>query len=486
MSILPLPVFEAEADPRARGLSDEDLAQYERLKPPATVVVRYGYMREIAELPATLESVPGCGTKFVAETRRGTEIVSMLTTTCANGGCGHAVTRKQMLQYIDNSGGSKYPFSRKGRILRIATPEDLETMSRLEAGRKALLREARAEVARLHLPIKIVEAEPILGQELLTFFYVTASREQKHYDFTDASRALAEKFSTRVLFKSVASRDEARLTADYERCGQHCCCRQFLKVLKPVSMRQAKIQKATLDPLKISGRCGRLMCCLRYEEQTYDDLRKRLPHRKVRVLTPDGPGLVMDTQILTQLVLVQLEHKDERNAYPVENLQPMERKWRGPEGDLDPVEWTPEAPRPAAPAEDDVFRGADAQQVQRRIEGGRDDHQQRHRDRAPRPPAPDDAAAEGETAPSEPKRKRRPRRRKRRSGEGQPATDASPTDAGAPTPPPQGQGSSPQEPAGEGGEQRSKRRGRRGGRRRRRRGGNEGGGDGPAPGGEGG
>lgn len=118
----------------------------------------------------------------------------------------------------------------------------------------------------------------------------------------------------------VNAREEARLAADYERCGQHCCCKQFLKVLKPVSMKSAKIQKATLDPTKISGRCGRLMCCLRYEDQTYDELRKRLPRKQTRVVTPDGFGTVIDTQIITQLVLVRLDHEAGQNAYPLENL----------------------------------------------------------------------------------------------------------------------------------------------------------------------
>ena len=120
--------------------------------------------------------------------------------------------------------------------------------------------------------------------------------------------------------RQVGARDEARLVADYEKCGQHCCCKNFLKVLQPVSMRSAKTQKATLDPLKISGRCGRLMCCLRYEDQTYKELKKNLPHRKTRVGTSEGPGLVMDGKILTQLVLVKLEYDNRQIAVPVEEL----------------------------------------------------------------------------------------------------------------------------------------------------------------------
>jgi len=135
--------------------------------------------------------------------------------------------------------------------------------------------------------------------------------------------------------RQVGARDEARLVADYERCGQHCCCKNFLKVLLPVSMRSAKQQKQSLDPRKISGRCGRLMCCLRYEDQTYRDLKKNLPHKKTRVGTPDGPGIVVDSQILTQLVLVELEHDSRQVAVPMEDLSDPEtcpRPWAEFEG----------------------------------------------------------------------------------------------------------------------------------------------------------
>src|SRR6185369_3690212 len=140
-------------------------------------------------------------------------------------------------------------------------------------------------------------------------------------DFRELVRRLASEYQTRIEMHQVNARDEARLTADYERCGQHCCCKQFLKVLKPISMRSAKVQKATLDPLKISGRCGRLMCCLRYEDETYEELRKRLPRKKTRVKAPDGWGTVIDTQILTQLVLVRLDQSEVDVAVPLEELE---------------------------------------------------------------------------------------------------------------------------------------------------------------------
>ncbi len=116
-SITPLPIF-AELDA-------EDRATYEKLEPPKTIVVRYGYMKEIAELPYDGEAKPGCGSKMIIRSPRGTEMAEMLTTTCANSGCGKSVSRKQMLEYIENSGGRDYPFTTQGRILRVATVEDL-------------------------------------------------------------------------------------------------------------------------------------------------------------------------------------------------------------------------------------------------------------------------------------------------------------------------------------------------------------------------
>jgi hypothetical protein len=108
--------------------------------------------------------------------------------------------------------------------------------------------------------------------------------------------------------RQVGARDEARLLADYETCGRECCCKNFLKNLKPISMSMAKLQKTTLDLSKVSGRCGRLKCCLRYEHETYQTLEKRLPRNGTRVATSHGTGRVVDRQVLTQLVRV---HTDE-------------------------------------------------------------------------------------------------------------------------------------------------------------------------------
>jgi cell fate regulator YaaT (PSP1 superfamily) len=411
MPILPLPQFEADLE--------ADRKVYDALKAPKTIVVRFGVMKLVGEYPYDGEAKPGCGSKLVIRSHRGTEIGEMLTSTCPNSGCSKSVTRQQMLEYIDNSGGRDYPFFTEGRILRVATLEDMERQSRLEQQRNDVRMEARRLAQELRLPIKIVEAELLLGGERLTFYFTSEER----VDFRELVRQLGQHFSTRVEMRQVGARDEARLVADYERCGQYCCCKNFLKVLKPVSMRSAKIQKATLDPLKISGRCGRLMCCLRYEDQTYDDLRKRLPRRKQRVGTPEGPGIVLDTQILTQLALVQLEGSDRQVAVAVEDLS-------------DPAE-TPASSSPqaagaaAAPAaaQPPVDRAAPSESEPRGRRGRRRRRERQQpgpTDVAPEapppaepaePPAPaSDAAPSGPESEDAASRRRRRRRRRRRGG----------------------------------------------------------------------
>jgi hypothetical protein len=113
---------------------------------------------------------------------------------------------------------------------------------------------------------------------------------------------LAREYRTRIEMRQIGARDEARIAADFETCGREVCCKVFLKTLKPISMRMAKVQKATLDPSQVSGRCGRLKCCLRYEHLAYEELDKRLPRNGIRIRTKHGEGVVVSRQVLTQLV----------------------------------------------------------------------------------------------------------------------------------------------------------------------------------------
>ncbi len=465
MSIFPLPQFETDADPTDRGMTDEE--RYASLESPSTIVVRVGFMARVAEYPYKGDAKPGCGSKMIAKTHRGIELVEMLTTTCPNAGCGKSVTRSEMLDYIKASGGKDYPFRTDGRILRVATIEDLNEWSAVKATCLEKVKVVKRLVAHHGLEMNVVEVEPILGQEQLTVYYMSEDR----VDFRELIKDLATEFGTRIEMRQVGGRDEARLTADYEKCGQHCCCKNFLKVLKPISMRSAKVQKATLDPLKISGRCGRLMCCLRYEDESYEELKKRLPHRKKRVGTPEGPGLVMDTKILVQLVLVRLEEDGRDVAVPVEDL-------------CHPDECPVKAPEP------DPFRGlgrtdvaekSDDQKRKKRRRKSRSDRQAEHKSIAENegsattapPPTGDPVEKAGDSGDAGPKKKRR-RRRRRKPGSPDAAAGTS-NDGNA-------QESRPQrsEESGSGDGAPKKKR-----RRRRRRGGGAGGAGG-AGGGDGG
>lgn len=326
MSILPLPMFEQDSDPARRdAMTDAEI--YARLKPPTSIVVKFGAMRQVGEFPYKGDAKPGCGSRLVVQTPRGVEIGEMLTTTCANGSCSKSVSRSEMLKFIENSGGRDYPFTQEGEVLRIATPDDMTRWNTYQSAAKDRRDHAREIVNKYKLDVKVVEVEVILGGETVTMLWMGPEAKQNEPppprpDISGVLRELEQHYGARVFDRQVGARDEARLTADYEKCGQHCCCKNFLKVLKPVSMKSAKIQKATMDPLKISGRCGRLMCCLRYEDKTYEELSKRLPKKNSRVMTTDGPGTVIDGKILVQLVLVRLDSDNKEVAFPFEELLP--------------------------------------------------------------------------------------------------------------------------------------------------------------------
>ncbi len=378
MSIFPLPIFERDEDPAHRdALTDAET--YARLKPPSSIVVKFGSMRLIGEYPYDGDAKPGCGSKIVVRTHRGTELAEMLTTTCPNSGCSKSISRREMLEYVENSGGKDYPFHTNGRVVRVATVEDLNAWSAVrERFARAELVAVRERAAAMGFTMKIVEVEPVLGGEHVVVHYLSEER----VDFRELVPQLARHFGARVEMHQIGARDEARLTADYEKCGQHCCCKNFLKVLKPVSMRSAKTQKASLDPLKISGRCGRLMCCLRYEDETYEELKKRLPRNKTRVGTTEGPGTVIDGKILVQLVLVRLDHNGQDIAVPVEELLPPDA-----------------CPQPAA--QPDPMRGLDRRSVERRL-----------RERGNAAPKPREEPKAGGAAGDAGKKRRRRRRGK--------------------------------------------------------------------------
>ena len=293
----------------------------------ATLICRYGLMRQVGEFRHNLDPTPRIGAKVVVRTERGVEIAEVLLhvrdsleeascQTCgmakADGlapvldgasvwaaGC-RSMSRARLKEFLATT-GPDYPFGR-GQVLRLANHQDLVDQRHLESGAQEEGAFCRQQIRELGLGMRLVTVEHLLGGERIIFYFSSENR----VDFRELVRRMAGQYRTRIEMRQVGARDEARLVADFERCGQQCCCQRLLKDLKPVSMRMAKMQKATLDPSKISGRCGRLMCCLRYEDAGYEELRKLLPRKNTWVRTERVLGRVIDTQIITQLVRLEL------------------------------------------------------------------------------------------------------------------------------------------------------------------------------------
>ncbi|HEY3241872.1 MAG TPA: regulatory iron-sulfur-containing complex subunit RicT [Phycisphaerae bacterium] len=278
-----------------------------------TTAVRFGYMKYIGEFSHEPDMKFSCGAKVVIKTQRGLEIGEQVSLTC--GGCSKSVTRDQIRTYITNSGADSYVLD-AGQIMREATEDDLFEYKHIRDGCFGKRKFCQSLADQHNLPIKIVDCEHLFGGERIIFFFMAEGR----VDFRALVKDLAHEYQTRIEMRQVGARDEARLVADYETCGQECCCKVFLKTLKPVSMKMAKMQKATLDPSKVSGRCGRLKCCLRYEHTSYEELDRLLPNLGSKVRTAHGDGVVVNRQILTQLV--QIERTDgSRVTVVVEDVQ---------------------------------------------------------------------------------------------------------------------------------------------------------------------
>jgi cell fate regulator YaaT (PSP1 superfamily) len=191
----------------------------------------------------------------------------------------------------------------EGRILRPLSDEDQSQWSHLES----MVAEDRVICQRcvdaLKLDMQLVDIERILGGERMVIYFLAEQR----VDFRQLVRDLAKEFHTRIEMRQIGVRDEAKLLADYGDCGQPICCASYLSKMPPVSMKMAKLQKATLDPSKISGRCGRLKCCLRYEFDTYEALAAELPSPGSQILTRDGSARVIAQDILSQQLIIKTE-----------------------------------------------------------------------------------------------------------------------------------------------------------------------------------
>lgn len=251
---------------------------------PLKFIVRHGATRLLGEFTAAEGTAFERGHRVVVRSDRGQELGEVL-----------CPATPQAIAHL--------PDPTRGEIVRRATQDDYRREEALRAGAGKQFDTGARLVAEHKLQMQLVDVEPIFGGERLIFYFLA----EKRVDFRELVRAMAREFQTRIELRQIGVRDEAKLKADYGDCGKPVCCNTHMTVMPPVSMRMAKVQKSTLDPAKISGRCGRLKCCLRFEQDVYDEFQKQLPNVGSRVLTQKGQGRVLAQEILARRVLVEFE-----------------------------------------------------------------------------------------------------------------------------------------------------------------------------------
>ncbi|MFL7792173.1 MAG: stage 0 sporulation family protein [Anaerolineae bacterium] len=201
-------------------------------------------------------------------------------------------------------------------IKRRATGHDLALLQHWREQEIETLATAREIATELNLPAKIITAEYTFDGQRLTLLYVS---EDKNPDFGKLVQRLRKITRSRVDMRRVGVRDQAKLMGGYGACGEPRCCSRFLSDFSPVSIKMAKTQGVSLNPSEITGMCGRLRCCLVYEDEQYRDACKLMPRRKKRVRTPQGEGRIIDLLPLKGAVVVQIE--DRRIEVPVEEVE---------------------------------------------------------------------------------------------------------------------------------------------------------------------
>ena len=195
-------------------------------------------------------------------------------------------------------------------LIRIATPEDLEHLAENRKKEKKAFAICEQKIADNKLEMKLVNVEFTFDNSKILFYFTADGR----VDFRNLVKDLASVFRTRIELRQIGVRDEAKMLGGLGICGKPFCCSTFLGEFQPVSIKMAKEQGLSLSPVKISGTCGRLMCCLKYEQEAYTDLLKKTPKVGAIVSTPDGKGLVVENNLIAGTLKVKLNNTPEDAA----------------------------------------------------------------------------------------------------------------------------------------------------------------------------
>ena len=204
-------------------------------------------------------------------------------------------------------------------ILRIATEQDLAMQKRNEQAEKEAFDIAIDRIAEHKLEMKLVDVEYAFDRSKIIFYFTANGR----VDFRMLVKSLASIFKTRIELRQIGVRDEAKMLGGIGPCGRPICCRTFVSDFTPVSIKMAKEQNLSLNPTKISGLCDRLMCCLKYEQDHYEQTRKRMPRVGREIITPDGSGVINAINVLEETVRVRIAVGDsfELREYKIDDCQ---------------------------------------------------------------------------------------------------------------------------------------------------------------------
>ena len=245
------------------------------------------------------DSNPRMGDRVIVETARGLECGRVVLGS-------HQIPEKQVVQPLRE-------------IIRMATEKDIAREESNRVKEKEAYRICQEKIRELHLDMKLIQAEYSFDNKKLLFYFTADGR----VDFRELVRELAAVFKTRIELRQIGVRDETKLLGGIGICGRPLCCHTYLSNFAPVSIKMAKEQNLSLNPAKISGVCGRLMCCLKNEQETYEYLNKNLPGLGDIVQVQDGPqGIVQSVNVLKQTVRVLIEEGDDKEMqeHPVEEL----------------------------------------------------------------------------------------------------------------------------------------------------------------------
>ena len=380
------------------------------------------------------------GQDLIVETAQGPEYV-----TCTEGN--HSVEEHQVVEPLR-------------RVLRLATENDRRSLQLSREKEKDAFAVCQKKIAQHGLDMKLVRVECSFDGNKILFFFTADGR----VDFRELVKDLASAFHARIELRQIGVRDEAKMLGGLGICGRPFCCSQFLDDFIPVSIKMAKTQNLSLNPTKISGTCGRLMCCLKYEQDAYEDAVRRMPKNESFVQTPDGPGNVSAVNLLKEQVTVRLDSQpDSPRCYHNCEVCVL-RNGKGsrdgivvpdrrPERYIEPLE--EELLPPVALISDfdpDAASAAEGEKRRRR-RGGRD----RRRSDAPRMDKPVETTAAPKPEGDKPKEGGGNRRRRGRRGGGGGGNDGVSAAPAAPKPVQSAGGAS------DGEKKRPRRRHRRGG-----------------------